>query len=434
MSVWKNEWKNFLSIATVFLICYYLPVGQPRFDNAILEAFHLVKWYAQEHVLLCLIPAFFIAGAVGVFISQASVMKYLGAKANKVVAYSVAAVSGTILAVCSCTILPLFSGIYRMGAGLGPACAFLYSGPAINILAIVMTARILGLELGIARAVGAIIFSVIIGLLMHIIFRKEEAEKAASQVAMPEPEVKRNLLQNGLYFASMIGILVFANWGKPQEAVGLWASIYSAKWAITGIFYLIFSLILTVWFELKAWKALVSVVAVSAAGFAYPEYPIIPFTVGSIALTIFTSTQEGELSDWFDVSWDFAKKILPLLLFGVVIAGALLGRVGNEGLIPSEWIARAVGGNSLGANFFASFAGAFMYFATLTEVPILQGLIGSGMGKGPALALLLAGPALSLPNMLVIRSVLGTKKTMVFVSLVIIMATICGMIFGTIFT
>lgn len=433
MSVWKNEWKSFLTIAIVFLICYYLPVGTPRFDNAILEAFHLVKWYAQEHVLLCLVPAFFIAGAVGVFISQASVMKYLGAKANKVLAYGVAAVSGTILAVCSCTILPLFSGIYRMGAGLGPACAFLYSGPAINILAIVLTARILGMELGIARALGAVVFSVVIGLLMHLIFRKEEEEKAAAQMLMPEPEIKRNLLQNGLYFASMIGILVFANWGKPQETEGLWAAIYAAKWMVTGIFYLVFSTILVMWFEFKAWKAVISVALVGASGFAYPDYPLIPFTVGSMLLTIFISTQEGELSDWFNVSWDFAKKILPLLLFGVVIAGALLGRVGNEGLIPSEWVAQAVGGNSLMANFFASFAGAFMYFATLTEVPILQGLIGSGMGKGPALALLLAGPALSLPNMLVIRSVIGTKKTVVFVSLVIIMATISGMIFGTIF-
>lgn len=434
MGVWKREWKNFLAIVAVFLVCYYLPVGTKRFDNAVLEAFHLVKWYAQEHVLLCLVPAFFIAGAVGVFVSQASVMKYLGAKANKVLAYGVAAVSGTILAVCSCTILPLFSGIYRMGAGLGPACAFLYSGPAINVLAIVLTARVLGLELGIARAVGAVIFSIVIGLLMHFIFRREEEAKAAAQMAMPEPEIKRNLLQNGLYFASMVGILVFANWGKPQEAEGLWVTIYNLKWVFTGVFYLTFSVILSLWFGLKPYKAVASVAAVSVAGLIYPDYPLVPFTVGSMALVLFTSTQKGELSDWFDTSWDFAKKILPLLLFGVVIAGALLGRVGNEGLIPSEWIAKAVGGNSLWANFFASFAGAFMYFATLTEVPILQGLIGSGMGKGPALALLLAGPALSLPNMLVIRSVLGTKKTVVFVSLVIFMATLSGMIFGSIFS
>ncbi|MDD3001621.1 MAG: permease [Candidatus Riflebacteria bacterium] len=434
MGVWKREWKSFLAVASVFLVCYYLPVGTQRFDNAVLEAFHLVKWYAQEHVLLCLVPAFFIAGAVGVFLSQASVMKYLGAGANKVLAYGVAAVSGTILAVCSCTILPLFSGIYRMGAGLGPACAFLYSGPAINVLAIVLTARILGLELGVARTVGAVIFSVVVGLLMHLIFRREEEAKVAAQAIMPEPEVKRNLWQNGLYFASMVGILVFANWGKPQETVGLWASIYNVKWLVTAGCYLAFSVILSAWFGLKAWKSVVSVVAVGIAAYIYPGYPLIPFTVGSVALMIFTSTQKGELSDWFDTSWDFAKKILPLLLFGVFVAGALLGRVGNEGLIPSDWVAKSLGGNSLWANFFASFAGAFMYFATLTEVPILQGLIGSGMGKGPALALLLAGPALSLPSILVIQSVLGTKKTAVFVFLVIIMATISGMIYGNIFS
>lgn len=433
MNYWKKEWKSFLLISVVFLACYYLPVGTPRFDNAVIEAFHLVKWYAQEHVLLCLIPAFFIAGAIGVFISQASVMKYLGARANKVLAYGVAAISGTILAVCSCTILPLFSGIYKMGAGLGPACAFLYSGPAINVLAIVLTARILGPELGIARAVGAVLFSIIIGLLMHLIFRKEEEAKAAAQMMVPEPEVKRSLLQNSLYFASMVLILVFANFGKPDATEGVWATIYSVKWPVTSILSIAFAVMLVLWFELKAWKAIVTGAVVAICGYFYPQEPLIAFTVGILGLTVFTSTQEGELSEWFSSSYDFAKQILPLLLAGVVIAGALLGRVGNEGLIPSQWIAAAVGGNSLFANFFASFAGAFMYFATLTEVPILEGLIGNGMGKGPALALLLAGPALSLPNMLVIRSVLGTKKTTVFVALVIVMATISGLIFGTIF-
>jgi hypothetical protein len=417
MNYWKREWKSFLTITVVFLICYYLPVGTPRFDNAVLEAFHLVKWYAQEHVLLCLIPAFFIAGAIGVFISQASVMKYLGAKANKVLAYGVAAVSG----------------IYKMGAGLGPACAFLYSGPAINVLAIVLTARILGPELGIARAVGAVVFSIVIGLLMHMIFRKEEEAKAAAQMMMPEPEVKRSLLQNSLYFASMVLILVFANFGKPDAAEGIWASIHGAKWLLTSLFSIALAVMLVLWFELKAWKAIVTGIAVATVSYLHPQEPLIAFTIGTMGLALFTSTQEGELSEWFSTSYDFAKQILPLLLFGVVIAGALLGRVGNEGLIPSEWVAQAVGGNSLFANFFASFAGAFMYFATLTEVPILEGLIGSGMGKGPALALLLAGPALSLPNMLVIRSVLGTTKTVVFVTLVIVMATISGVIFGTIY-
>ena len=430
MNYWKQEWKSFLTITVVFLICYYLPVGTPRFDNAVLEAFHLVKWYAQEHVLLCLIPAFFIAGAIGVFVSQASVMKYLGARANKVLAYGVAAVSGTILAVCSCTILPLFSGIYKMGAGLGPACAFLYSGPAINVLAIVLTARILGPELGIARAFGAIFLSILIGLSMHLLFRKEEEAKIAAQMAMPESETKRALWQDSLYFASMVFILVFANWGKPQSSEGLWASIYAAKWAITSGFAILLGVILVAWFGLKAWKAALTALIAAALGYMYPAEPLIAFTAGTLGLTIFTSTDEGELGDWFSSSYDFAKQILPLLLGGVIVAGALLGRVGYEGLIPSEWIAGMVGGNSLAANLFASLIGAFMYFATLTEVPILQGLIGSGMGKGPALAPLLAGPALSLPSMLVINTVLGIRKTVAFVSLVVLFSAFAGIVFG----
>ncbi|CAG35674.1 permease [Desulfotalea psychrophila] len=428
---WKTEWKSLGWIVAVFIACFYLPVGNPRFDNAMLEAFHLVKWYAQEHVLLCLVPAFFIAGAIGVFVSQASVMKYLGAGANKFLAYGVASVSGTILAVCSCTILPLFAGIYRMGAGLGPATAFLYSGPAINVLAIVLTANVLGPELGIARGIGAIFFSVIIGLSMAFIFRKEENKKIALQMAMPVEEASRPLWKNGLYFFSMVAILVFVNWGKPQETEGLWAAIYSAKWLVTSGFAIMFGLILVRWFKIAAWKVLAVAALVTAAALVLPAHPTFAFTIGFIGLSVITSCESGEAGEWFTSSWGFAKQILPLLLIGVLIAGALLGRVGNEGLIPSEWVARAVGGNSLRANFFASFAGAFMYFATLTEVPILQGLIGNGMGKGPALALLLAGPALSLPNMLVIRSVIGTKKTAVFVALVVVMATISGMIFGT---
>ena len=430
---WKIEWKPLVIIIAVFLACFYLPVGTERFDNAILEAFHLTKWYAQEHVLLCLIPAFFIAGAIGVFVSQGAVMKYLGPAANKFLAYGVASVSGTILAVCSCTILPLFSGIYRMGAGLGPACAFLYSGPAINVLAIILTARILGPEMGIARAVGAVLFSVIIGALMAFIFRAEERDKIALQMALPEEEQKRSLLQNGLYFGAMVAILVFANWGRPAETTGVWAVIYNAKWLLTAGFAAALGVMLVVWFGMRAWK--VGLVAAVVAGFALllPGQPVIAFTAGFVGLSVFTSTDQGELGDWFSSSWGFAKQILPLLLFGVLVAGALLGRVGHEGLIPSEWVARAVGGNSFLANFFASFAGAFMYFATLTEVPILQGLIGSGMGKGPALALLLAGPALSLPNMLVINSVLGVKKTVTFVSLVIVMATFSGLFYGSIF-
>ncbi len=427
---WKSEWKPLAVIAAVFAAFFYLPVGWPRFDNAVLEALQLARWYAREHVLLCLIPAFFIAGAIAVFISQASVMKYLGPKASKPLAYGVASVSGTILAVCSCTVLPLFAGLYRMGAGLGPATAFLYSGPAINILAIILTARILGLELGIARAVGAISFSVVIGLLMHLIFRGEEMERAAAQVNLPEPEVERPLWQNAVYFACLVGILVFANWGKPGQDAGLWSAIYSVKWETTALFAAALAVILVRWFQVQWWKMALVAAPVAAAALMFSHEPLVPFTIAIIGLSMVLSSDRGSGGEWMGSTWEYAKQILPLLFFGVLVAGLLLGRPGHEGLIPSEWVAKSVGGNSLGANLFASVAGAFMYFATLTEVPILQGLIGSGMGKGPALALLLAGPALSLPNMLVIRSIMGTRKTVVFVSLVIVMATLAGMAYG----
>ncbi|AJF07033.1 permease [Geoalkalibacter subterraneus] len=438
---WSREWKPLAAIIAVFIACYYLPVEwlqqAPRVENALWESLYLVKWYAQEHVILCLIPAFFIAGAVGVFVSQASVMKYLGPKANKFLAYGVASVSGSILAVCSCTILPLFAGIYRMGAGLGPASAFLYSGPAINILAIVLTGAVLGPSMGIARAVGAVSFAIVIGVCMHFFFRREELEKSEAAAAMPEPEVSRPLWQNALYFASMVGILVFANWGQSSEPTGVWHLIYQMKWPISGALALALAVILVTWFNVNKWRMLLAGLPVLLLALVFPQYPSLAFVAGAIGLSVLTATsddEDGELPEWFETTWDFAKKILPLLFWGVLIAGALLGRPGHEALIPSEWIAQMVGGNSLQANLFASVVGAFMYFATLTEVPILQGLIGSGMGQGPALALLLAGPALSLPNMLVIRSVIGTKKTVVFVVLVIIMATISGLIYGSLFT
>lgn len=430
---WRIEWKSLAAVVAVFLACFYLPVGATRFDQAVTEAFELVKWYAREHVILCLIPAFFIAGAIGVFVSQASVMKYLGPKAYKALAYGVASVSGTILAVCSCTVLPLFAGIWRMGAGLGPATAFLYSGPAINVLAIVLTARILGLELGIARAVGAVVFSIVIGLAMHFTFRREEQEKADAAAAMPEPEVKRPLWQTTLYFAAMIGILVFANWGKPDGDGGIWHAVWTWKWPITAAFSVALGLMLVKWIGLAWWKVLLIATPTVALAFTFPHEPMIAFVVGAVGLSVVTSTCDGESGEWFSATWTFAKQILPLLLIGVLVAGLLLGRPGHEGLIPNAWVTNLVGGNSLWANFFASFVGAFMYFATLTEVPILQGLIGSGMGKGPALALLLAGPALSLPNMLVLRGIMGTKKTVVFVTLVIVMATFSGLIYGALF-
>ncbi len=430
---WKKEWKSLAVMVAAFLASFYLPAGTPRFDNAVSESLHLVKWYAQEHVLLCLVPAFFIAGAIGVFVSQASVMRYLGAKANKVLAYGVASVSGTVLAVCSCTVLPLFAGIYRMGAGLGPASAFLYSGPAINVLAVFLTARILGLEIGLARSIGAVVFSVVVGLLMHVIYRKEEIDRAEAQMAMPDPPAGRALGKTVLYFGSMIAILVFANWGKSSEPVGVWNAIYELKWYLTALSAIGLGLMLAGWFKVAWWKVAAIAVPVTVLALVFGEYPLVPFAAGFVGLSIVTSTDGGEMGDWFEQTWGFAKQILPLLLVGVVVAGLLLGRPGHEGIIPSEWIARSVGGNSLGANLFASVAGAFMYFATLTEIPILQGLLGSGMGKGPALALLLAGPALSLPSMLVLRSIMGIKKTIVFVAIVVVMATTTGMIYGSFF-
>jgi uncharacterized protein len=426
---WKKEWKALALMAGAFAGFYWLPLGNPRFDNSLMEALELAKWYAREHVLLCLLPAFFIAGGIGVFVSQGAVMKYLGAGAKKVLAYGVASVSGSILAVCSCTVLPLFAGIYKMGAGLGPATAFLYSGPAINVLAIIMTARILGLQLGVARAVGAVLFSVIIGLLMHLIFRREEENRQAAAQFHPVLEEGRPLWKTVLYFASMVGILVFANFAAPEENSGLWFTLFSMKWQLVSAFSIFLGIMLVSWFRVAAWKLITAGLITAAAAFFSPSVEL-PFAVGIIGLSIVLSTAGGEGEEWFSSTWGFAKQIMPLLLFGVLVAGALLGRVGREGLIPSGWIESAVGGNSIRANLFASVAGAFMYFATLTEIPILQGLIGSGMGKGPALALLLAGPALSLPNMLVIRSVMGTRKTVVFVSLVIVMATLSGIVFG----
>ncbi|OGS36478.1 MAG: permease, partial [Elusimicrobia bacterium RIFOXYB2_FULL_49_7] len=331
----KKELKPIFWITAIFLGVFFLPVGTPRFDGAVFEALYLVKWYAREHVLLCLVPAFFIAGAIGVFVSQASVMKYLGAKANRVLAYGVASVSGTVLAVCSCTVLPLFAGIYRMGAGIGPATAFLYSGPAINILAIVMTARILGLEMGIARAGGAIGFSVIIGLLMHFFFRKEEAQKTTAQIAMPDPQGVRPLWQTILYFLSMIGILVFANWGKSEASSGAWHAIYSVKWLITALFTVGFAVTLVAILKIKLWKVVAAAVPVGVLALVFRHEPLVPFTAGALALSLITATDKGESGDWFSSTWGFVKQITPLLLIGVAAAGFFLGRVGHEGVIPS---------------------------------------------------------------------------------------------------
>ncbi len=429
--MWKTQWKWLVALTGGFLICYYLPVGTERFNQAAIESLELVKWYAREHVLLCLVPAFFIAGAIGVFVSRGAVMRYLGPKAKKWIAYLAASVSGSILAVCSCTILPLFAGIYKMGAGLGPASAFLYSGPAINIMAIVLTARVLGIELGIARAVGAVGLSIVIGVCMHLIFRREELEKARMAADFADAESGRPLWQNVLFIGSTIAILVFANLGKSEDSGALRTAFWRVKWYLTSLAALVLGFTLVRYYGMKWWKLVCVVIPVLVLAILFPDKPLLAFTAGFLGVGAFTSTEkEGELGNWFETSWDFAKKIMPLLLFGVLIAGLLLGRVGHEGLIPSEYVGKLVGGNSLLSNFFAAFAGAFMYFATLTEVPILEGLIGAGMGKGPALALLLAGPALSLPNMLVINSVMGSRKTVVFVSLVIFFSTLLGYLYG----
>ncbi len=428
---WTREWKPLAWIAGLFLLFYFLPVGSPRFDGAVVEALALTRWYAREHVLLCLIPAFFIAGAISVFVNQGSVLRYLGPKAPRLLSYGVASMSGTILAVCSCTVLPLFGGIYMNGAGIGPATAFLYSGPAINVLAIILTARILGLEMGIARAVGAVVFSILIGIFMHLIFRRSEEERASGFADLPDTGADgRPLWQSAVFFAAMVGVLVFSNWGAPGSSEGVWAAIFALKWRITSGFALLLAFTLVRWIGMSALHVGAVVVATGILAVAFPHEPLIAFGAAVVGLSLSASTSSGEAGDWFYASWGFAKQIFPLLFIGILVAGLLLGRPGHEGLIPGAWVAQSVGGNSLGANLFAAVAGAFMYFATLTEVPILQGLMGSGMGKGPALTLLLAGPALSLPSILVIRSMMGTKKTLVFLTLVVVMAATAGMIYG----
>lgn len=444
----KREIKILLWIIVVFVFAFFMPIESARFNTAVAATLDLVKWYAREHVILCLLPAFFIAGVIAVFVSQGSVIKYFGANAKKWLAYSVAAVSGTILAVCSCTILPLFSSIHKRGAGLGPAIAFLYSGPAINILAIILTARILGFEMGVARIIGAVVFSVVIGLLMSFVYRREEQQKREDQMnIMVEPE-KRPVWQTMTHFLTLVLILVFANWGSPaaNDTSSAWYYIFSWKWYITGFFSLVLAWSLVRILKIK-WQwvlaaAVVTVISVLLSNSLIESAklrPLVPIVVGIAALSVITllDKQDDENREWTLSTWGFAKQIIPLLGIGVVIAGFLLGSTHDgqsiAGVIPNEWIAKLVGGNSVFSNFFASIVGAFMYFATLTEVPILQGLIASGMGKGPALALLLAGPSLSLPNMLVIRGIIGTQKTVVYVCLVIVMATVSGLIYGGLF-
>lgn len=431
---WKEEYKPLLWISGLFLLVYFMPLESSGFKQSVYAGLELVKWYAREHVLLCLVPAFFIAGIISVFVSQAAVIKYFGAQAKKWVSYSIASVSGTILAVCSCTVLPLFSGIYKRGAGLGPAIAFLYSGPAINILAIILTARILGLELGLARVIGAVSLSVVIGLLMHFIYRREEKEKAGAQLTLPEAQEPRPFWQTAFHFFTLVAILIFATWSKPGTTVGFWNLVFNYKWWLTGLTAIVLLYALIKILKIKILYSALAVLPVLATILIFPQYPLLSFITGIVLLVVLLSVTPGEPQEWLSASWGFAKQILPLLLLGVLFSGFLLGTpFGNRGIIPEHWISALAGGNSILANLFASIAGAFMYFATLTEVPILQGLITNGMGKGPALSLLLAGPALSLPSMLVLRSILGTQKTIVYVTLVVILSTAAGLIFGAFF-
>lgn len=420
--------KPILLMSVAFLLIYFVPAGNARFDNAVLEGIRLTHWYAQEHVILCLLPAFIIAGAMAVYISQGSVLRYLGPDASKPVALGVASLSGTLLAVCSCTVLPLFGGIYRRGAGLGAAIAFLYSGPAINIMAIVITAKVLGAELGIARAVGAIVFAVVIGAIMHLLYSKEEMARANAGAGGFEREATDKPLSITVaFFALMVGILVFANWAAADSA--LWMRVYAWKWQITVILAVLLGGLLVYQWQWPLRSILMLTVFIVAAALATPNEPSFPFAVGAIGILLLAAASQKD-REWAEQSWSFTRQIMPLLVGGVFVAGFLLGRPGYEGLVPSEWVSKAVGDNSFQSTLLASVVGAFMYFSTLTEVPIVEGLLGAGMGKGPALALLLAGPALSLPNMLVIRSILGNSKTAVYCLLVVVMATITGYIFG----
>ncbi len=377
-------------IGLLFLIAYFVPWSSPRIATAVHEAFLMAGYYAREHVLLCLIPAFFIAGAITVFLNQQAIIRYLGPSAPKLLAYGVASVSGSILAVCSCTVLPLFKGIYRKGAGLGPAIGFLYSGPAINVLAIVLTAKVLGLQLGIARAVGAVLFAIVIGILMQLLFLKEDTERTtnAAMFENQDEDSNRSLPQTAMHMASMVGILVFLNWAPSGGEIGWWDALYRWRLHLSGAFSLLLLYSLLRWF------------------------------------------QRSELREWVVATRDFAVQILPLLFAGVMVAGFLLGRPGETALIPEAWIAALVGTNSAASNMIAAASGALMYFATLTEVPIMQGLLGAGMHQGPALALLLAGPSLSLPSLLVIAGELGARKTIVYVLLVVALSTAAGMAYG----
>jgi uncharacterized membrane protein YraQ (UPF0718 family) len=434
----KRELKIFAALAAIFIAAYVLPLSNPKIQQAIQEAFRLLQWYARNHTLACIVPALFIAGAIITFLSQESVMRYLGPKANPILAYGIASVSGCVLAVCSCSVLPMFAGIYQLGAGLGPATAFLYSGPAINVLAIFLTARVLGFEIGVARAVGSIVFAVVIGILMAVIFRKTEKAKTEASLQMPQSEKpRRHIGKNALFLAAMLLFLIFSDWFNP------------GKVAVTTTDGRTFNAIVlnetkdAVRFqleedlgELKASDKLnlpKSEIAktVDRPSWVMTVYHIRWYLAGACGLAVLLMAwgwfTKDELRQWMSNTWGFAKMLVPLLYGGVFVVGFI------SVLLPEKQVAQWVGDNSLQSNLVASVIGAFWYFATLTEIPITQALMGLGMHKGPVLTLLLAGPALSLPSIIVLFKVMGYKKTIVFTTLVIVMSAIVGMFFGAFF-
>jgi len=431
-----KQWKIFAAFLGIFLVAYYLPLANPKVEAAIFEAFKLLQWYARNHTLACVVPALFIAGGIITFLSQASVMRYLGPNANQPVAYTVAAVSGTVLAVCSCSVLPMFAGIWKMGAGLGPASAFLYSGPAINILAIFLTARVLGFEIGLWRALGAVAFAFLVGLGMAAVFRKEERQKIEA-AALPgdPPDGSRRAWQSGLLLASMIGFLIFSDWFNPGDAVVRRVDGTEVRGVVlqemrdevmiqvqesTGT--------VRAGDRLTLPKSEIAAI-IEAKSWVMDVYHVRWWFAGLCGLALAMMTwrwvEQDEFKQWMHNTWDFAKLLIPLLFGGVFVVGFI------SAMLPDKQIGQLVGDNGLLANFGASLIGALFYFATLTEVPITQALMEHGMAKGPALALLLAGPALSLPNMLVLIKLMGAKKTLVFCSLIVVAATTVGMIYGT---
>jgi len=455
--------RTVLWVLLVFVLLYNLPVGRSRFDTAVLEGLRLVRWYTRQYLLLTLVPAFLIAGAMVAFVRREAVVRYLGAGARKTVSYLVAAVSGSVLAVCSCAVLPLFSGICRLGAGIGPATTFLYAGPAVSILAVVLTARLLGARLGVARAVTAVLFSVVIGLLMHLIFGRAERKDGPAVLPKAASAAKRSLAQVLVFFVAMIGVMVFANWARSGDirAVLLCCPGGLTSFEVEGQLveqsagqvvildtegqeYVVTPA------EIKAMQT------VDSGGVQQAVYRVRWALVALLGLALLLMLwrwfERREIGEWLAGAWKFATQMLPPLFVGVLAAGFLLGGENRPGLIPRPYVEMLVGNSpepllavtgwqgraawlirglwAVWSNFFAALVGVFMYFATLTEVPIVRGLMRAGMGQGPALALLLAGPAISLPNMLVIRSIMGTRKTLVYVGLVVLVATLSGILYG----